>query len=152
MKIMNKKYGHTNTLTLITILIAFLGIMLIVFNIKLKNSHKTKWHLLQAQQASMHSLLIAKEMLNNHSLPNNCINISGCPFWSSNHNIRLINKNGTPNKAWWYENAYSISGAKSNSKFIVIRKQNDLYKIIAFAEDLAGSLSAISSGYVLIEN
>lgn len=150
MKTISKQYGNINKLTLVTIFIVFLGIVSIFFNFKIKSSHKIKWHLLKAQQASLHSLLIAKVMLKNNSLPKNCINTSGCPFWSSNHNIRLINKNGTPNKAWWHENAYSIEG--SNTKFIVIKKQNYLYKIITFAQGSSGSVATIYSGYTLVEN
>ena len=133
----------------IILLIAALGIISIVLNIKLKKSHEIKWNILQAQQASLNSLYIAKDMLKNHCLEQNCINTSGCPFWSDHPKIRVTNKDGTPNKLWWNTNAYSIPGSNHNEKFIIIKKPNNVYKIMSFAENLCGTQSIISTGYVL---
>ncbi len=144
----NKQNGNSRILIIIIFLTAILGIMTIVFSIKMKNSHKIKWRTLEAQQASSNALLIAKSMLLTNSLENNCVNTSGCPFWGGHHNIRLTNKDGTPNKLWWHANSYAIIGSKHNSRFIIIQKPNNSYKIIAFAEDLSGSQAIIATGYV----
>jgi len=149
MKTIKQQSARSKTMLVIIILIATAGIVSVIVNIKFKNAHQNKWHMIQAQQASLNALSIAKEMFRSSSLPQNCINTSGCPYWSNYPTIRLINKDGTPNKLWWNVNAYSIPNSQNNAKFIIIKSPNDLYKIIAFAEDGSSSQSIISSGYVL---
>jgi len=151
MKTIKQQSARSKTMLVIIILIATAGIVSVIVNMKFKNAHQNKWHMIQAQQASLNALSIAKEMFSSNALPKNCINTSGCPFWSSYPVIRLINKNGTPNKLWWNANAYSIPNSQNNAKFIIIKSPNDLYKIIAFAEDGSETQAIISSGYILSE-
>lgn len=130
-------------------LIATIGIGIAIFNIKIQNSHKIKWNMLQAQQASLNALAVAKDMLRNNCLQQNCLNTSGCPFWSEHPKIRAINPDGAPNTLWWHSNAYAIQDPINNARFIIIKKPNNLYKIMSFAENLSKTQAIISTGYFL---
>ena len=52
-------------------------------------------------------------------------------------------------KIWFKKNAYKIANSPDNARFVVIHMQNNLYKIIAFAENATGSQAMLSSGYFL---
>ncbi len=142
----NKQVAQTKTIVIIVVLITIAGIISIIHNPSLKKQYKIKWERLAAQEASLNTLSIAKKMFNNNFFTKNCINTSGCPFWSSYPKIRLTNKDGTPNKIWWEKNAYKLINSPNNAKFIIIKMPNDLHKIIAFAEDPAGCQAVISVG------
>jgi hypothetical protein len=86
-------------------------------------------------------------MFNKNLLSKSCANSPKCAFWDGNRNIHLT-QNRLPNQAWWHENAYPIKNSNNNAKFIIINKPNNLYKIIAFAEDSSGTTAIISSEYI----
>ncbi len=143
----NKQAAKSNTIFIIILIITITGIISLIYSPNIEKQCETKWQTLQAQQASLNALSIAKDMLYSNFLNQECINTDRCPFWSAYPIIRLTNKNGLPNKAWWEQNAYPIQNSNNNAKFIIIKLQNHLYKIIAFAENTTNTQAIISSGY-----
>ena len=145
----NKQLAKTSTIFIIVLLITIAGIISTIYNPSEKKQSQIKWEMLQAQQASLNTLTLAKEMISSKTLTQNCLNTTQCPFWSGYHKIRFTNKDGSPNKKWWDKNAYKIANSPDNARFVVIHMQNNLYKIIAFAENATGSQAMLSSAYFL---
>lgn len=135
------------TMFVIILLITSTGIISLIYSTDINRQSEIKWEMLQAQQASLNTLLIAKQMLNSGYINRECVNSDNCPFWGAYPVIRLTNKKGLPNKTWWDKNAYPIKNSPNNAKFIIIKMPNNIYKIIAFAENEARTYSTISAGY-----
>jgi hypothetical protein len=149
MKYINKQSAKSSTIFIIIVLIMITGIISIIYNPSFKKQSQIKWEMLQAQQASLNALALAKEILYSNSLTQNCLNTTECPFWSGYPKIRITNKDGYPNKKWWEKNAYKIPNSPNNARFVIINLSNDICKIIAFAENCNGNQAMISSGYFL---
>lgn len=147
MKHFNHQVAKSNTILIIVLLIMTTGIISIIYQPTIEEQAELRWELLDAQQASLNTLVIAKNMLKSNRLNSDCLNTAKCPFWTGYPNIRLTNKNGSPNISWWEKNAYAINGSLNNAKFIIIKMPNNLYKIIAYAEDYKANKAIISLGY-----
>lgn len=135
------------TMFVIILLITVTGIISLIYSPDINKQAEIKWEILQAQQASLNTLFIAKQMLKSDYINQICVNSDNCPFWGAYPIIRLTNNKGLPNKAWWDKNAYPIKNSPNNAKFIIIKMPNNLYKIIAFAENETKTYSIISAGY-----
>lgn len=135
------------TMFIIILLITITGIISLIYNTDINQQSAIKWEKLQAQQASFNAIFIAQQMLTTGDINQECANSDNCPFWGAYPIIRLTNKKGLPNKIWWEKNAYPIKNSFNNAKFIIIKLPNNLYKIIAFAENDSKNYAVINAGY-----
>lgn len=143
----NKQSTKNITMFVIILLMTITGIISLIYSTDINKQAEIKWEILQAQQASLNALFIAKQMLKSDYINKECINSDNCPFWSAYPIIRVTNNKGLPNKTWWDKNAYPIKDSLNNAKFIIIKMPNNLYKIIAFAENETKTHAIISAGY-----
>jgi hypothetical protein len=147
MQSINNQSAKSRTIFIIVLLLTITGIISLIYSPNIEKKLETKWALLEAENASLNALAIAKQMLQANLLKQDCLNTAGCPFWNGYHKLRLTNKNGQPNINWWKKNSYKIPNYPNKAKFIVITMANNLYKIIAFAEDHNRKQAFISSCY-----